>query len=133
MYSFATKFSQKMIVMGRNMCEEHHEITKGYLQQKVQLVGTNSCSNARIIYGSKLIFRLYTVGRGSSFGTATRYGLDGPEIESRWGRDFPHTSRPALRPIQPPVQWIPGLSRGVKRPERGVDHPSHPAPRLKKE
>ena len=28
-------------------------------------------------------------------GIATRYGLDGPGIESRWGRDFPHPSRPA--------------------------------------
>jgi len=24
---------------------------------------------------------------------------------------------------QPPTQWVPGLSRGVKRPGRGVDHP----------
>ena len=42
----------------------------------------------------------------------SRYGLDGPEIEYRWGRDFPHPSRPALGPTQPPIQWVPGLSRG---------------------
>jgi hypothetical protein len=44
--------------------------------------------------------------------TATRYGLEGPGIDSRWERDFPHLSRPAPRPTQPPVQWVPGLSRG---------------------
>ena len=48
----------------------------------------------------------------SSVGIATRYGLDGAGIESRWGRHFPHLSRPALGPTQPPVQWVPGLSRG---------------------
>jgi hypothetical protein len=51
-------------------------------------------------------------GPGSSVGIATGYGLDGPGIESRWGRDFSQTFRPALRPTQPPVQWVPGLSRG---------------------
>jgi hypothetical protein len=29
-------------------------------------------------------------GPGSVVGIATAYGLDGPEIESRWGRVFPH-------------------------------------------
>ena len=45
-------------------------------------------------------------------GIATAYRLDGPGIESRWRRDFQHLYRLALRPTQPPVQWIPGLSRG---------------------
>ena len=33
--------------------------------------------------------------RVSKVGIATGYGLDGPGMESRWGRDFPHPSRPA--------------------------------------
>ena len=56
--------------------------------------------------------KLLRVSRDSSVGIATGYGLDGPGIESRWGRDFPHLSRPALWPNQPPVQWVPGLSWG---------------------
>jgi len=43
------------------------------------------------------------VSRDSSVGIATRYGLDGQVIESRWWRDFPHLSRLALGPTQPPV------------------------------
>jgi len=34
--------------------------------------------------------------------------------------------RPALRPTQPPVQWVPGLSRGKERPGCDAD-PSPPS------
>jgi hypothetical protein len=36
-------------------------------------------------------------------GIATCYGLDGPGIETRRGRDFLHPSRPALWPTHPPI------------------------------
>jgi len=65
-----------------------------------------------------------TVGPGSSFGKATDYGLEGPGIEFRWGRDFP------------PVQTGPGAhpaSRTIGTgsfPEvkccRGVLQTTHP-------
>jgi hypothetical protein len=42
-------------------------------------------------------------GPGSSVGIVTDYGLDGPGIVSPVGRDFSHTSRPALGPTQPPL------------------------------
>ena len=54
---------------------------------------------------------LLILGRDSSVGIATRYGLDGPGIESRWRRDFPHPSIPTLGPTQPPIQWVPVIPR----------------------
>jgi hypothetical protein len=73
-----------------------------------------------------------TAGPSSSVGIAARYGLGGPGIECRWGRNFLHPSRPALGPNQSHTIGT-GCFPGVKRPRRGVDHPPHLAQRLKKE
>ena len=76
---------------------------------------------------------LQPMGLDSSVGIATRYGLDGPGIEFRWGARF-----------STPVQTGPGAHLasytmdtgsfpGVKRPERRINHPPRLAPRLNKE
>jgi hypothetical protein len=46
------------------------------------------------------------VDQDSAVGIVTGYGLDGLGIESWWKQDFPHLSRPALGPTQPPVQRV---------------------------
>jgi len=50
-------------------------------------------------------------GPDSSVGIATDYGLDDPGSNPGWNEIF-RPSRPALGPIQTPVKWVPGLSRG---------------------
>jgi hypothetical protein len=74
------------------------------------------CNKFETIYNGR--------GRDSSVSIATHYWLDVPGIESRFGRDFPHPSRPALGPTQPHIQWVPRLSRGQSG--RGVALTIHP-------
>ena len=69
----------------------------------------------------------------SSVGIATRYGLDGPGLELRWGAKFSATVQTG--PGAHPASYTMGTGSfpGVKRPGRGVDDPPHLAPRLKEE
>ena len=71
------------------------------------LMITLRCRNMKHFIKANIVPIIY-----SSVGIATRYGLDGPGIESRWRRGFMHPSKPALGPTQPPVQWVPCLSWG---------------------
>jgi len=43
----------------------------------------------------------------------TRYGLDGPGLESRSGRNFPYPPIPTLGPKQLPVQWVTGIDKAA--------------------
>ena len=67
--------------------------------------------------------RLWGEGRVSAVGIATRYGLDGTGIESRWGTRF---SAPVQNgPVAHPASCTMGTGSflGVKRPGRGADLP----------
>ena len=113
--------TQKGICASRLSFTKNHYMMHG--QQNIKFLHVSCLGQLLVV----------DVGRDSSVGVATRYLLDCPEIECWWGRDFPHLSRPALGPNQPPIQWVTGSYLGLNRPERGADHPPHLAPRLKKE
>jgi hypothetical protein len=64
------------------------------------------------------------VGRDSSVGIVSRYGMDGPGIEWRWGASY--SARVETGPGGCPASCTRGTGSfrgGVKRPGRGVDHP----------
>jgi hypothetical protein len=78
-----------------------------YMQDAVKCEGTTEMTICILLWN-----HVASLGRNGVFCIATLYGLDGAGIEFRWRRDFPHLSRRALGLTQPPMLWVPGLSRG---------------------
>jgi hypothetical protein len=74
--------------------------------------------------------------RDSVVGIATGYGLDDRGVRFRvpvGSRIFSTSSRPALGPTQPPIQYAPGtLSTAVKRQRREADHSPPASAEVKK-
>ena len=121
-------------VKARQVAVLHHpDLGKGatssvepYIGRCVHCVGCASI-------GGDSCHESYRLGRNSSVGIATRYGLNGPGIESRGDEIF--RTRPD-RPWVPPVLLYNGYRvsfPGVKRPGRGVNHTPPLPPRLSKE
>jgi hypothetical protein len=75
---------------------------------KKKIIGHKMCV---LTFSTTLIGNVsHYSGSSSSVGITTDYGLDGPGIESGGARFFAHVQTgPGT---QPPVQWVPGLSRG---------------------
>jgi hypothetical protein len=70
------------------------------------------------------------MGRDSSVGIATRYGLDGQWIESRWEVRFSANVQTGPGTHQASYTIDSGVFSGVKRPGRGADQPYTSIPPL---
>ena len=79
-------------------------------------------STCRGIPDTFYVFYIRPDGPVGVVGIATRYGLDGPGIESRWGERFsaPFHTGPGAHPAS--YKMGTGSFLRVKRPGRGVDH-----------
>ena len=73
------------------------------------------------------------MGRDIAVVIATRYELNGPGIETRWGAKFsaPVQTDPEAHPASYTLST--GSFPGLKRPGLSVNQPPHLAPKLKKE
>ena len=99
----------------------------------VDLVPSQLTLELSYLHSCTSVYFKQIVGRCSSVGIETHYGLDGPGIETRWGTRY---SAPVQTgPRAHPASYTTGTGSflGVKRPGRGVDHPPPVTPRLKKE
>jgi hypothetical protein len=95
------------IFLTYNCYVNYHDSKFTYLDNKLM-----ASSMANFTFTFATFYCDNKVGQESSGSIATCYGLGGLGIQSCWGQDFPHPSRPLLGPTQPPIQWASGFSWG---------------------
>ena len=85
-----------------------------------------SLPTASSFFSTQALFIICTspesMGRDSSVGMATRYELNGPGIETRWGARFSAPVHIGPGTHQATYTMRTGSFPGLKRPGRGVDH-----------
>jgi len=74
----------------------------------VQRVGDWKCSAllSELFRNEIWVFAFLLILSYNVVGVTTWYGMDSLWIESQWGRDFPHPSRPALSHNQRPIRMV---------------------------
>ena len=115
--SIRNKFNKpqkKVVSNSAYCCKKYTFVQSSYLLFIQSLQLTADYVNVRKHFISLTYcyyYYFYYCGPGSSVGIATDYGLDGPG-SNPGGDEIFRSSRPVLRPTQPPVKWVPVLSRG---------------------
>jgi hypothetical protein len=119
--------------MGRTACTQPQCLYKGALYPYLLPFTKARITTELALFGLSCIV---VKGRYSKAGTATRYGLHSPGVESRWrgGEGGRFSALVRTGPGAHPVSYTMGTEPfpGINRPGRGVNHPPRPASTLKK-
>jgi hypothetical protein len=108
-----------------------------YIQNKKHTGYPHDCDVWSYLVSMSIYFRYRSTvnSHDGSVGISTGYVLEGRGSELSMGEIFlfSTTSRPAMGPSQPSIQWLPGaLSPRVKRQGCEADHSPHSSAEVKK-